>query len=316
MKMLHTLRNHPEDASYIEIGEKEGMVSEDGRYVSEEEYWEKYYSHLDFNYEWKDGYLEEKPMADFQSSLMYRWFLSILECYFSTYPLGKTVNLDIGFRLAFPGGISIRKPDMAVVLNDNPAMLNLTDCNFEGIFDMCIESLSYSAAGEIKRDTVEKKKEYQGAGVREYCILDARGEETAFYRLNAKGKYVKIKPGKSGIVRSRVLPGFQFAISDLYTQPSPEQLSADKIYGHYVLPFYQKARQQAKSEKKRAEQAEMKAQSEKMRAESEKHRAEDAEKRFLETARNMLKNGLDIALIIKYTGLSADELAELSEKNF
>ncbi len=300
MKTLHTLKNTPEDTAYIGTGE-EDIVSENGRYVSEEEYWKKYYSHPDFNYEWKNGYLEEKPMADFQSSLMYRWFLSILECYFSTYPLGKTVNLDIGFRLAFPGGISIRKPDLAVVLNDNPVMLNLADCNFEGIFDMCIESLSYSATDEIKRDTVEKKKEYQGAGVREYCILDARGKETAFYRLNTKGKYVKIKPGKNGIVRSRVLPGFQFAISDLYTQPSLEQLSADKVYGHYVLPFYQKARQRAESERQRAEQ--------------EKQRAEQAEKRFLETARNMLKNGLDIARIIKYTGLSADELSELSEKN-
>ena len=160
---------------------------------------------------------------------------------------------------------------------------------------MCVESLSYSETGEIKRDTVEKKKEYQGVGVRGYCILDARGKETEFYSLNAKGKYVKIKPGKSGIVRSRVLPGFQFAISDLYARPSLEQLSADKIYGHYVLPFYQKARQQAESERQRAEQA---------------------EKRFLETARNMLKNGLDIERIIKYTGLSADELAALSEKNF
>ncbi|MCP4350602.1 MAG: hypothetical protein GY795_34475, partial [Desulfobacterales bacterium] len=31
--------------------------SEDGLAVSEEEYWEKYYEHPYFNYEWNDGVL-------------------------------------------------------------------------------------------------------------------------------------------------------------------------------------------------------------------------------------------------------------------
>ncbi len=39
-------------------------LSEDGLHVSENEYWEKYYEHPDFNYEWNNGALEEKPMAD------------------------------------------------------------------------------------------------------------------------------------------------------------------------------------------------------------------------------------------------------------
>jgi Uma2 family endonuclease len=266
MKTLHTLRNNPEESPYIGGNREEDTVSGDGRYVSEEEYWEKYYSHPDFSYEWNNGYLEEKPMSDFKGSLVYQWFCDILRRYFRTFPVGSIVSLEIGFRLALPGDISIRKPDIAVVLNDNPAMLHLTDCNFEGIFDLCIESLSYSKQKEIIRDTVEKKKEYQGAGVKEYYILDAREEETAFYHLSPEGRYRKIRPVKKDIIRSQVLPGFQFRISDLYRQPSLEEMADDGIYSSFVLPFHRQVRLRAEqsesqlvSERRRAEQAEQRA---------------------------------------------------------
>ena len=37
--------------------------SEAGRPVSEELYWAEYYEHPEFNYEWNNGILEEKPIA-------------------------------------------------------------------------------------------------------------------------------------------------------------------------------------------------------------------------------------------------------------
>jgi len=177
------------------------------------------------------------------------------------------------------GDISIRKPDVAIVLNENPVMLHLNDCNFKGIFDMCIESLSYSTLKDIKRDTVEKKKEYEGIGVREYYILDARRTETAFYRLNQKGKYRKIKPSRKGIIQSEVLPGFQFRVSDLYDRPSIEQLAEDEVYQDYMLPFYQKALQIAETERKRAE--------------IERKRAEIAEQRADHLARKLRELGIE-----------------------
>ncbi|MCP4109136.1 MAG: hypothetical protein GY749_27005, partial [Desulfobacteraceae bacterium] len=44
---------------------EEFPVSEDGLAVSEDEYWEKYYEHPDFSYEWNNGYLEERPVSDY-----------------------------------------------------------------------------------------------------------------------------------------------------------------------------------------------------------------------------------------------------------
>ena len=243
MTTLHALsrtREEYRDTGFI----AEEEVSEDGLFVSEEEYWENYYNHPDFNYEWKNGYLEEKPVADHKSYLMYKWFMKLADHFLTVHPIAEMTGLEIGFRMELSGDISIRKPDVAIVLNDNPVMLHLNDCNFKGIFDMCIEFLSYSTLRDIKRDTVGKKKEYEGIGVREYYILDARRTETAFYRLNQKGKYRKIKPSRKGIIQSEVLPGFQFRVSDLYDRPSIEQLAEDEVYQDYVLPFYRDVRQQ------------------------------------------------------------------------
>jgi len=277
MRMLHALRYDSEDTfpiGYEETAEEESEVSEDGLYVSEEEYWEKYYSHPYFNYEWNNGYLEEKPMTDVKGSQAYLWFFVLLRQFLEEFPIAKMIGLEFGFRLALPRKTSIRKPDLAVVLNSNPIILGDTEFSYKGTFDICIESLSYSRLKEIKRDTVEKKKEYQGIGVKEYYILDARKIETAFYRLNEKGKYQKISPTDTEIIRSGILPGFQFRIGDLYRQPSLEELTEDEVYQGYVLPFHQKVKRIAEQERHRAESAKQKAEQEYHRAESEKQRAE------------------------------------------
>ncbi len=286
-------------------------VSEDGRYVSEEEYWEKYYHHPDFNYEWKNGRLEEKPMADHKSYLMYKWFLKLADQFLTVHPIAEMTGLEIGFRLELPEDDSVRKPDMAIVLNNNPVMLHLTDCNFDGIFDLCIESLSYSAPDEIKRDTVDKKKEYQGVGVREYYILDARGLETAFYRLNEKGKYQKIKPVRKDIIRSEVLPGFQFRIRDLYEQPSLEKLTEDEVYQGYVLPFHQEVKMKALKAEKTAESERQRAQSEKKKAALERKRAESEKKKAAKERQRAEQIGLQLIAERQRAAMLADKLKQL-----
>jgi len=299
MKTLHALSRTPEeyrDTGFI----REEEVSEDGLFVSEEEYWENYYNHPDFNYEWNNGYLEEKPVTDFKGSEAYQWFLVLLRQFLHEFPIAKMIGLEFGFRLALPRKTGIRKPDLAVVLNTNPIILGDTEFSYKGTFDICIESLSYSRPKEIKRDTVEKKKEYEGIGVKEYYILDARRTETAFWRLNQKGKYQKIKPIRKEIVQSEVLPGFQFRISDLYRQPSLKEMAEDEVYQGYVLPFYQKARQEAETERqraetewKRAETERKQAETERQRAETEWKRAEIAEQRADRLARKLTALGIE-----------------------
>jgi len=38
--------------------------------ISEKEYWDKYYEHPDLNYEWKNGYLEEKFVGNVRNILV------------------------------------------------------------------------------------------------------------------------------------------------------------------------------------------------------------------------------------------------------
>jgi hypothetical protein len=104
---------------------------------------------------------------------------------------------------------------------------------------MCIEVLSDSTIEIMERDTVIKKDEYAKAGVKEYYILDAHRERTQFFRLDKTQKaYKAIKPQKGGIIKSKVLPGFQFRIEDLFDKPSIEEMVVDNVYQRFVMPSY------------------------------------------------------------------------------
>lgn len=229
-------------------------ISEDGRIVSEELYWAEYYSHPDFSYEWNNGRLEEKPVSDFAQFRLYVWFLSLLKDFLHVHPIARMIGLETGFRLALPQKTTIRKPDLGVVLNSNPIPLGDKDRSYHGIFDLCIESLSDSSKKEVERDTVVKKQEYAAAGVAEYYILDESEHESAFYQLR-RGFYVPL-PQADGVIRSRVLTGFQFRLADLYRLPEPPEMVDDPVYQDFVSPFLREERIRAEQAEFRAEQAE------------------------------------------------------------
>lgn len=213
--------------------------SEAGKSVSETVYWRDYYEHLDYTYEWNNGILEEKPMADVRNAAIYRWLLVLLNAYLDVNPIARLVNLEIGFRLPLPTKTTIRKPDLFAVRNDNPVPLHDLDRSYRGIVDLAIESLSDSTPQEIERDIKQKKAEYEGIGVQEYYILDASGVHMSFYQRTAAGLYAPIAPVNGDVIRSVVLPGFQFRIGDLYRQPTLIELTADTVYQAFVLPEYQ-----------------------------------------------------------------------------
>jgi hypothetical protein len=215
---------------------------------------------------------------------MYRWFLKVLEQYIEHTEAGKIVIIDFGFRLPLPDNPTIRKPDLAVVLKSNQP-LDEDEKTYSGIFDFCLELISDASNESIRRDTVDKKVEYEIAGVKEYYILDASNKHMAFYRLNQQGFFQHIRPINGDIIQSTVLKGFQFRISDLFKQPSLEKTAKEKVYYDFVIPNIKKEteeqRQRADKEKLRADIAEkerelerQRAEKEKLRAEEEKHRAE------------------------------------------
>ncbi|WP_058554629.1 Uma2 family endonuclease [Thiohalocapsa sp. ML1] len=252
--------------------------SEDGRRVSEADYWAEYYQAADICYEWNNGRLEEKPVSSWDTIAVYKWLMGLLEHFLKVHPIADWVVLDMGFRLALAEKTVIRRPDLGVVRRDNPEPLRSGMASYPGVFDLCIEALSDRRQRDIRRDTVTKHGEYAGGGVPEYYILSHRDEHQAFYALDAAGHYVPL-PATDGIIRSRVLPGFQFRQRDLCAQPDWDSLRADPVYAGFVLPGWTAAEQRAAAEAARAGLATERAETEAARAEAEAARAELATER-------------------------------------
>ena len=267
------------------------FAPDDGRYVTKEEYWAKWYENpypdIDVSYEWNNGKLEAKPLPNEPQLDLYNWFLDLLRRFVSTYAIAKLINLETGFVLTIedleePSGQreAVRKPDIGVILNSNPVSWGGVDQrHFEGVCDMVVEAVSDSTPAEVLRDTEEKRRDYALAGVKEYYILDPNGEHMRFYRLIAEGRYEEMQPDAEGVIGSDVLPGLQFRMEDMQQQPDLEELALDDVYSGYVIPKYQIAVTKSEAEAQRAEEEEQRADAEAAARRAAEQRAEEEAQR-------------------------------------
>ena len=235
-----------------------------GRRVTKEEYWARWYQNpypdIDVSYEWNNGILEAKPLPNYPHIRLYRWFSLLLGCYVQVNPIAKFIDLETGVSMTVldasqPSGKweVVYKPDIGVVLNDNPAPWGAIELRaFEGVCDMIVEAVSDSTLAEVRRDTEEKKRGYALAGVKEYFILDPADRYMRFYRLTAGRRYQEIQPDTAGVIRSQVLPGFQFRRQDLLNLPDLSELALDEIYTEYVIPGFSDAVTKFENAEKRA----------------------------------------------------------------
>ena len=263
------------------------FAPDDGRYVTLEEYWARWYENpypdIDVSYEWNNGRLEAKPLPNEPQLDLYNWFLDLLRRYISTYPIAKLINLETGFVLkiedpAEPSGQreAVRKPDIGVILNSNPAPWGGVDRrHFDGVCDMVVEAVSDSTLAEVLRDTEEKRRDYALAGVKEYYILDPGGEHMRFYRLIPGGQYEEIQPDLQGVIGSDVLPGLQFRLEEMERQPRMEELALNDVYSGYVIPRLQIAVSKSEAEAQRADEATQRADNATQRADEATQRAEE-----------------------------------------
>ena len=292
---------------------QELCAPDDGRYVSKEVYWADYY-HLgghefgDVSYEWNNGYLEAKPLTTKAQLTLYRWFCALIEQYIKTYQNAESISLEVGFSMLvpnpeIPGTMkeAVRKPDLGIVRHDNQVQWGDDERSYHGTFDLCIESLSDSTARDVRRDTEDKRHEYEAAGVQEYYILDPDGTHMHFYECTPQGIYAEIQPNPDGVIHSQVLPNFRFRVRDLYHRPELEDLIQDEVYSGYVLREYQAMQARVEQEHLRAEQEHLRAEQEHLRAEQERQyteqerqRAEQAESRAERYAAKLRELGIDI----------------------
>ena len=261
------------------------FAPDDGRRVTLEEYWAKWYEHpypdIDVSYEWNNGILEAKPLSNKPQLDLGNWFLDLLRRFLETHAIAELINMETGFFMTMmdseePAGTrrAVRKPDIGIILHSNPVSWGRIDQrSFAGVCDAVVEFLSDSTQIEVRRDTEEKKRDHALAGVKEYTILDPSGEHMHFYRLTDAGRYEEIQPDAGGVIHSEVLPGFQFRLEDLQRQPELAELALGEVYSGYVIPDFQIA-------VTRAERAEQQAALAEQRAEDEAAARREAEERM------------------------------------
>jgi len=93
---------------------------------------------------------------------------------------------------------------------------------------------------------VVKKAEYAAGGVPEYFVLHHEHGNLAFCGRTPGGVYAPLPVRGSGddrVLRSRVLPGFQFRIVELLRRPDPNAMRLDPVYSDFVLPEWTLAEQ-------------------------------------------------------------------------
>jgi Uma2 family endonuclease len=112
-------------------------------------------------------------------------------------PSGDTVEPDISYisRQRFESGPKPRKGQFVRIVPD-----------------LVVEILSPSTT---RRDRTEKKKIYEDNGVDEYWIVDPDREEVTIFRRGKRG-YGPARPIKKGRLRSRVLPGLELTVADIF----------------------------------------------------------------------------------------------------
>ncbi|MXY94739.1 MAG: Uma2 family endonuclease [Caldilineaceae bacterium SB0670_bin_27] len=243
---------------------------------------------MDVSYEWNNGILEAKPPSNAPRFRQYRWFFTLLTCYIQSRPIAKMINLETGVSMTVPDAGEpsgkwevVYKPDIGVVLNDNPAPWGALELRaFEGVCDMIVEEVSDSTLAEVRRDTEEKRRDYALAGVKEYFILDPSDRHMCFYRLTTDRRYAQIRPDAAGVIRSQVLPGFQFRRTDLLNLPDLEELALDEIYAGYVIPGFLDSVNRAGEAEDRAGKAEGRAKVEAAARRQAEQRAEEAERQM------------------------------------
>ncbi len=268
---LHDLQKEQKEKTKGRAAPVNPLAPDEGRHVSLEEYWDKWYENpypdIDVSYEWNNGLLKAKPSSNAPQLDLGFWFLALLHQYVKAHDNAKLINMETGFVLtmedaAEPSGIrkAVRKPDIGIILNSNPVSWGRVDQrSFAGVCDAVVEFLSDSTQAEVVRDTEEKKLDYALAGVQEYYILDPTGEHMHFYRLTPAGQYDEIQPDASDVIRSQLLPGFQFRLPHLYQLPELEELALDEVYRGFVLLKYQAAVAAAAAESTARQHAEQQA---------------------------------------------------------
>lgn len=163
--------------------------------------------------EWIDGEVIFMAAASAKHQQLGSFLEILLRLWVDVHGLGEV------FRAPYPMRIEFlrrgREPDVFFVSREHSH--RVTPIYLDGAADLAIEIISPDG---IVRDREDKFREYEGAGVREYWILDPEQMTAEFYELGDDGRYQLAKI-EQGIYYSKVVPGFSLHLAWLWQSPLP-----------------------------------------------------------------------------------------------
>ena len=173
--------------------------------------------------EWVDGEVilvpAETPSHNDREGLL----AAAVRLYVEHHGLGRVFAGTVPVRL--PGRRRRRIPDLVFVAGARPHLI--LDTFIDGAPDLIVEIVSPDS---VTRDWVDKRDEYERAGVREYWVADHHRERFALYALHGK-RYRQVKPDGDGRVHSRVLKGVFIRPEWLWQSPLPKAAVILKAWG-------------------------------------------------------------------------------------
>ncbi len=171
-----------------------------------------------------DGVIYMASPDNTDANDLFGWLYSLIRDYVEEHDLGKVFGSRVAFRFS---ATESPEPDVAVVLRNR---LHLIQRGFvDGRPDLAIEIVSPDS---VQRDYVEKRRQYQKAGVPEYWIIDEPEKKVTLLRLSPDKKY-REERSRSGILHSRVLPGFWLRAEWLWEKPRRKKARVlEQIFGH------------------------------------------------------------------------------------
>jgi Uma2 family endonuclease len=160
--------------------------------------------------------LRHQDLSDFLTAIL-RFFIEAKN-------YGKVISAP--FQIKFDFRPSGRQPDIMFVSNEN---LHRVEKQYvDGKADLIIEILSPES---VERDTQDKFREYEMAGIKEYWMIDPNTRTAIFYGFDEDGKYKMLPFSTDGIFESRIIENLWIDTNWLWQENLPNLMDILKEWG-------------------------------------------------------------------------------------
>lgn len=162
--------------------------------------------------EWIDGRVLIMAAASVAHQRIGSFLETLLKIYVETKNLGEVFRAPIAVKISIFAG---REPDLFFIKKENLHIVRPTFV--KGAPDLAVEIISPES---VERDRVEKFREYEAAGVKEFWLVDPDKRECEFYEL-IDDRFKLTDKVKDGVFQSKTVEGFFFRVEHLWQMESP-----------------------------------------------------------------------------------------------